>query len=126
MIWLLAMTLATAQPSAETPAETIVPGFLEASQLVVFCRADEPDGRTQRALCLGYVAGAVDEALARQARRPRPTICVPPELTPDAIADEVVALAGPPAHMRPMAAAGLVHATLEARYPCPVSAPAQR
>lgn len=115
MNWLLLLSLVTAVP----PPPPSVQGFVSTEGLTVLC---EPQDDAS-ALCLGYLVGALDQMLARQARRPaaRHTICLPKGLTAEAMRTSVMGrVARDPTH-RPQSAAEAIRQAVEAEYPCPAS-----
>lgn len=113
MTWLLILSLVTAVP----PPPPAVQGFMSAKDLTVLCTPQDDSS----ALCLGYLVGAVDQLLARQARRPaaRHTICLPKGVTAEAMRDTVMTrLARDPLN-RPEAAADAISQAVQAEYACP-------
>lgn len=119
MNWLLALSLATAIPSP--PAG--VPGYMNGGQLLAICMAQGADAEVGAMLCLGYVVGAVDQLLAREARRPahRRAVCLPQDATAEQVRDAILAqiIGHPKAQVH--AAAELIRLALEADFPCPPS-----
>ncbi|WP_293900232.1 Rap1a/Tai family immunity protein [Phenylobacterium sp.] len=111
---LIALTLVTALP----PAALSHPAFFDAARLQALCVADGPDAASAHALCLGYVAGAVDQLLTRQARRGRSTVCVPADLTPKAALQAVQRHARFASTAHGVGAADFVRFAMEQAYPC--------
>ncbi|TAJ71993.1 MAG: hypothetical protein EPO51_12835 [Phenylobacterium sp.] len=116
MLWLMALTVVTALP----PPVPTHPGFVDAAQLAAICSADGPEAEGPRALCLGYVTGAVDQLLARVPGRRPATVCPPADLTPKAAVDAVMRYARFAATGKGIGAADFVRFALERAYPCPV------
>ena len=115
MRWLMALTVVTALPP---PAPTH-PGFVDAAQLAAVCTADGPEAANQRALCLGYVTGSLDQLLARSSGRRPPTVCPPADLTPKAALDAVLRYVRYATTAKGVGAADFVRFSLERAYPCP-------
>lgn len=118
MGWLLVLTLATAIPAS--PPAPSVSGFMDGAQLNALCNARQPDAEASAPLCLGYIAGSVDQLLARQARRPtlQRTICLPKNLPVDELADVVAKHLRRFPQVRSFAASAVVRQALEVYYPC--------
>ena len=116
MRWLMALTIVTAL----APRPATHPGFVDAAQLNAVCHAEGPDAAAARALCLGYVTGAVDQILARTSSRRLPTVCLPADLTPKAALDAVLRYDRFAASAKGVGAADFVRFALERAYPCPV------
>lgn len=126
MIAALALGMAMA---ATRPAAAPVQGFLDLGALRTLCEADVAHDASAASLCLGYVIGAVDQLMARQARRPaqhlRRTICLPRETTAEALHAVVLNdLADQPGRSN-TPAAGFIRQALELSFPCD-AAPAHR
>ncbi len=117
MAWLLILSLVTAIP-APSPS---VQGFMSAGDLAVLC---EPRNEAS-ALCLGYLVGAMDQLLARQARRPaaRYTICLPKGVTAEAMRDVIMIRLTRDPKNRPEAAADAIRQAVQAEYGCPAVQP---
>ena len=94
-----------------------VPGFIDAPKLAEICAAEAPDGK---AICLGYVAGVVDQVVAYQARLPaeRRTICLPRDMTVNRAVDAVQASADWAKTSEGVGASGFVKFALERAFPC--------
>ncbi|CAN5548163.1 hypothetical protein BH10PSE5_BH10PSE5_02470 [soil metagenome] len=112
MAWLLILSLVTAIP-APSPS---VQGFMSAADLAVLC---EPQDEAS-ALCLGYLVGAMDQLLARQAGRSsaRRTICLPKGVTAEAMRDAIMTRLTRDPRNRPEAAADAVRQAAQAEYGC--------
>lgn len=121
MNWLLLLSLATAIP----PPPPGVQGFVSAEDLMVLCEPQDDSS----ALCLGYLVGALDQLLARQARRPvaRHTLCLPKGLTAEVMRASVMDRVARDPTRRPRSAAEAIRLAMEAEYPCRIfGAPAAR
>ncbi|MFZ3004890.1 MAG: Rap1a/Tai family immunity protein [Phenylobacterium sp.] len=115
MNWLLLLSLATAIPSPPPGVQ----GFVSAEDLMILCEPQDDSS----ALCLGYLVGALDQLLARQARRPaaRHTLCLPKGLTAEMMRDNVMDRVARDPRRRPQAAAEAIRQAVEAEYPCRAS-----
>ena len=116
MLAILMLTLVT----GAAPAPAMMPGFMDTARLVAMCKADGPNAKSGQAVCMGYVAGAVDQLLAQQSRRdgPRRTICVPPSVTvTDAVA-AVVKYSRFAQTARGIGASSFIRFAMEDTYPC--------
>ena len=114
--WLMALAIVTKLPP---PAPTHL-GFLDAARLQAVCSADGPNASEARALCLGYVTGALDQLLARAAGRRPATVCPPPGLTPQEAVEAVMRYDRYAVTARGVGAADFIRFALERAYPCPV------
>ncbi|WP_340647611.1 Rap1a/Tai family immunity protein [Phenylobacterium sp.] len=115
MNWFFLISLVTASPLSPSPQA--VQGFMTASDLTVLCTPQDESS----ALCLGYLVGAVDQLLARQARRSaaRHTICLPKGMTAETMRGAIMARLARDPRNRPHAAADAVRHAVEAEYACP-------
>ena len=79
MLAVLILSLGT----GAAPALSTMPGVIDAARLASLFNASGPDTKAGQSICIVYVAGAVDELMAQQARRgaPRRSIC-PPKAMP--------------------------------------------
>ena len=116
---LVAIALMAIPTSALPPPEPTHPGFFDAPRLQALCSAEGPDASSARAICLGYVTGAVDEMLARGARRRRAAVCPPDDLTPSAALAAVMRQSRYASTANGVGAADFVRFALERAYPCP-------
>ena len=99
------------------PGPASVPGFIDAPKLAEICAAEAPDGK---AICMGYVAGVLDQVISYQARLPRArrTICLPADMTVNRAVDAVQASADWAKTSEGVGASGFVKYALERAYPC--------
>ncbi|HEX5379851.1 MAG TPA: Rap1a/Tai family immunity protein [Phenylobacterium sp.] len=118
LVFVLALAVAPAPPPG--PAMS---GFLDAQQLRNLCLADQIDPSTRRALCLGYIAGAVDQLLVRAASRPttRREFCVPRGATVEEVGTVILHRLSRPQDLTGISAASAIRSALHAEYPCPPS-----
>ena len=118
MPWRLILSLTTVAPLA--PAPGMVPGFVDGAHLHELCRDKGPDAKGGDAICVGYVVGAVDQILARQARRPPAgrTVCLPSGITADQLAATVDSYLEADPSLRRQAAAAVVLKALDLSFPC--------
>jgi hypothetical protein len=115
--WILAALLAGEETGKAPPAML---GFVDAAELSQFCAAAGPLDRDPRLVCLSYVTGAVDQILAQQALGDPAyrTICLPGDVTADAVMREVTAYAGWSREAKGVSAANFVRFAMERAYPC--------
>jgi len=118
MHWLLLLSLVVGEPA---PPD-LLPGFLDAAKLMTFCQAEGPDARAGRALCMGYVVGAVDQLVAQQARREegRRTICAPRNMTANDAVNAVIKYSRFAVTANGVGASSFVRFAMEETYRCPV------
>lgn len=112
---LLALTLGLTTPS---PPE--LRGFLDAAQLEAYCLAPagEPDGRL--GLCLGYIAGSVDQLLMVPPPLGVDALCTPPRLTVEQLRLDFLAHLKAHPRQRETAAALVVKQAAWTAYPCEI------
>jgi hypothetical protein len=118
MLAVLILSLVT----GSTPPPAMMPGFMDTSKLVAMCKADGPDAQAGQAICMGYVAGALDQLLAQQSRRegPRRTICVPNSMTVNDAVTAVVKYSRFAVTARGIGASSFIKFAMEDTYPCQV------
>jgi len=106
--------------TAPLPPPVPMSGFMNAERLIAHCRpaADAEVGMAE--VCLGYIAGSVDQVLHRQAQLPanKRTICLAPDATIGEVQDAVVANLEMFADEPNAAAAAIVERSLSAAFPC--------
>lgn len=102
------------------PAASGAPGFIDSATLVSACTADGPEGPAKTAICLGYIAGAMDQLMRAQAALgpEERTICPPRGLTINRARQAVVRRAGSAAAAPPLGAAAFVTLAFEDAFPC--------
>ena len=112
---LLALTLGLTAPS---PSE--LRGFIDAGQLETYCQASagEEDGRL--GLCLGYIAGSVDQLLVTPPLGVG-GLCPPPNLTVEQVRLHFLAHLKAHPRQRETAAALVVRQAASAAYRCEMS-----
>ena len=115
--WLIALAIVTGLPSKTAS----LPGFFDAPKLLALCTASGPDADAAKAVCLGYVMGAADQLLMRQARR-RPSVCPPGDLTASAALSAVMRHERYAYSAKGIGAADFVRVALEQAWPCAVEA----
>ncbi len=124
MHWLVLIT-AVAGLASPPPA---IHGFMDSAALMATCKPDPQDAASQAkaAVCLGYIAGAMDALMLDQADRDPDarTICPPSTFTVNAARDAVVRRAGWAVSARPVGAAGFIQAAFEDAFPCGHAGPA--
>ncbi len=114
-------TLALALTLGATPAPPRMVGFLDAAQLVQLCQAEGAEQATNRALCLGYVAGVADQIMMRGGQRLAPSVCLSQDLDVDKLGDAVLRRLSHRRDLSGVAAAAAVRGALQAEFPCPAS-----
>lgn len=95
-------------------------GFVDVPKLTKLCSGDSAETPADRGICLGYVAGAVDQLMAQQAVLPAPvrTVCLPEGATLDDAVVVVRLYAARAGEAPGVGAAGLVKLAMEGAYPC--------
>jgi len=108
-----------------SPQPPLMYNFFDAPDLLGHCGARDDKAHVRQALCLGYVAGALDQLMMEQAMLDpqERTICPPPGLTLDAAVSHILDHASWAARERDLGASGLVRFALEQSYPCRRSVP---
>lgn len=118
MTWL---ALLASSVLAGAPVD-MVPGFMEGGVLASVCRSDPEaiDADMRSALCLGYIVGVADQILLLEAAAPAPlrSICPPPDVLPEDLRDDVLAVLERNPIAQTAAAASVVSLALAQRYPC--------
>ena len=113
-------TVALAITLGATPAPPRMVGFLDAAHLVELCQAEGAEQATNRALCLGYVAGVADQIMTRGGPRLGPRVCLSKDLNVDKLGDAVLRRLSHRRDLSGVAAAAAVRGALQADFPCPV------
>lgn len=114
------LSLILAATLAASPQPPVMFNFFDAPDLLGHCAARDDKAGLRQSLCLGYVAGALDQLLLEQAMLdPRDrTICPPGGLTLQAAVADILDHASWAARERDLGASGLVRFALEQSYPC--------
>jgi hypothetical protein len=113
---LVLMSLTTAPPPPPPPLS----GFMNSERLIEHCRPGVDAEAGMADVCMGYIAGAVDQLLARQGQLApnKRTICLPPTTTigevQRAVAASLEMFEGEPN----AAAAVIVERSVTAAFPC--------
>lgn len=114
---LIILSLITAAPAAPPSAFS---GFMNLERLMAHC-APAPNAETGMAdVCMGYVAGAVDQLLSRQSALPptKRTVCLPPNVTIGDLQRAVIAQLETTEDEPDTAAAWIVERAVVAAYSC--------
>jgi hypothetical protein len=113
---LIMLSLITVTPPPPPPMS----GFMNAERLVEHCRPGDSADVGMADVCLGYIAGSVDQLLAAQAQLPsnKRTICVAPSTTIGQIQRAVIADLDMFIDQPNVAAAVLVERSMTAAFPC--------
>ena len=103
---------------AQDPAANVA--FFDAAHLVDTCLAKGDVRAAKQSVCLGYVAGAIDQLMMQQAQRESgdPTICPPPGMSLNGVVHAILERSNSAAAGRGRSAAALVKVAMEAAYPC--------
>jgi hypothetical protein len=120
-VWIAGLALAALGTAAAAPApRPAMLGFVDAAALSGFCTATGEKAGEGRMVCLSYITGAVDQLLADQAMRAPDdrTICVPGDVTAEAVMKSVATHATWSKSAKGVSAAGFVKFAMEAAYPC--------
>lgn len=115
---MIAFVLAAAL--AASPQPPLLYNFFDAADLLGHCAARDDKAEVRQSLCMGYVAGALDQLLMQQATlNPEDrSICPPPGLTLQGAVIHILDHASWAARERDLGASGLVRFALEQSYPC--------
>ncbi|HEY2358718.1 MAG TPA: Rap1a/Tai family immunity protein [Phenylobacterium sp.] len=115
MHWLVILSLIT----GTTPPPATLPGFIDAAKLIELCGA-ELDAGPGRAICVGYVVGAVDQLMAQQSQleEARRTICPPSGMTVEDAVSAVVKYGRFGSTATNIGASGFVRFAMEETFPC--------
>ena len=116
--WAVAAALLAAAPAEKPPPEML--GFVDAAELSEFCAASLPAAIDARMVCLSYITGAVDQILAQQALDDPAfrAICLPRDITAEAVMQEVNVHAGWAKTAKGVSGANFVRYAMERAYPC--------
>ena len=119
------MSLIFAAALAASPPSPAMYNFFDAADLLGHCAARDDKAQVRHALCFGYVAGALDQLMARQSLldAEERTVCPPAGLTLQGAVVEILDHASWAARSRGLGASGLVQFALEESYPCRHSRP---
>ena len=114
------LSLIFAAALAASPQPPLMYNFFDAADLLGHCAARDDKAQVRQSLCLGYVAGALDQLLMQQAKLDPEarTICPPAELTLQGAVAHILDHASWAARERGLGASGLVQFALEQSYPC--------
>lgn len=114
------ISLLLAAALAASPQPPVMYNFFDATDLLGHCAARDDKAALRNALCMGYVAGAMDQLLMQQAALDSQdrTICPPTTLTLQGVVGHVLDHASWAARERGLGASGLVRFALEQSYPC--------
>lgn len=95
-------------------------GYVDVPKLGKFCAETAADAPNDKGICLGYVAGAVDQLMAQQAVLPTPlrTVCVPEGATIDDAVGVVRKYSAWASTVPGVGAAGFIKIVMERAYPC--------
>jgi hypothetical protein len=111
--------LSAAPPQGAVPSE----GFVNAERLQMHCNADEDDPDGLRGICLGYLAGSVDQLIgqADTSREATPLFCPANDLSLEQVRTVFLDyLEGRPEHAD-YTAASVIEIAMVSAYPCPQS-----
>lgn len=114
------LSLILAATLAASPQPPTMYNFFDAADLLGHCAARDSEAAPRQSLCLGYVAGALDQLLLQQSLLdPQArTICPPTELTLQSAVAHILDHASWAARERGLGASGLVRFALEQSFPC--------
>jgi hypothetical protein len=114
------LSLILAAALAASPQPPVMYNFFDAADLLGHCAARDDNAPVRQSLCLGYVAGALDQILLQQAMLdPQDrTICPPAGLTLQGAVAHILDHASWAARERELGASGLVRFAFEQSYPC--------
>lgn len=113
---LIALSLVTAPP---TPGPPLV-GFMNAQRLIDHCMPTADAEVGMEDVCLGYIAGSVDQVLSHQSELPinRRTVCLPAGTTIGQIQHAVLTRLEGYVDQPNLAGATIVERTMSSAYPC--------
>lgn len=115
---LLALIIATAPSMLPSGSR----GYLDGGQLEHLCMSPGSDDNGALGLCLGYLAGSMDQLLAGASSAPTRalSVCPPSEVTVEQLRLLVVAHLRVHPRDRASAAASVVEKVVAGAYPCPL------
>ncbi|HET9159905.1 MAG TPA: Rap1a/Tai family immunity protein [Caulobacteraceae bacterium] len=113
---MVVLSLITAPP-APTPA---VSGFMNSERLIDHCRPNAAADASMADVCIGYIAGSVDQVLSRQAELPpnKRRVCLAPTTTLGEVQRAVLANLEDYEDQPNAAAAVIIERSLMAAFPC--------
>jgi len=117
-MWGLALAVVLGSTALETPPMV---GFFDSVTLAETCRATGETAAHKQSVCLGYIAGAIDQLMMAQGLRDgdSPTVCPPTGVTLNTAVQAVMARTGwAAAAGKGLSAAGFVKYALEDAFPC--------
>jgi len=114
------LSLIFAAAVAASPQPPVMYNFFDAADLLGHCAARDDKRDQRQALCMGYVAGALDQLLLDQAMLdPQArTICPPQGLSLQGAVSHILEHATWAAREQGLGASGLVRFAFEQSYPC--------
>ena len=114
------LSLILAATLAASPQPPLMFNFFDAADLLGHCAARDARREVRQALCMGYVAGAVDQLMLDEALREarERTICPPQDLTVQVAVSRILEHATWAAREPGLGAAGLVRFAFKQSYPC--------
>ena len=117
-MWGLALVMVLRSTALETPPMV---GFFDSVTLAETCRATGEAATPKQSVCLGYIAGAIDQLMMSQGLRDSDsrTICPPSGVTLNTAVQAVLTRTGwAAAAGKGLSAAGFVKYALEDAFPC--------
>lgn len=115
-MWGLALAVMLQGVSLEAPPMV---GFFDSVTLAETCRATGDTAATKQSVCLGYLAGAIDQLMMSQSLADSRTICPPSGTTLDGAVRAVLQRSSwAAATAKGLSAAGFVKFALEDAFPC--------
>jgi Rap1a immunity proteins len=117
-MWALAIAVALRSVSFDAPPMV---GLFDSVTLAETCRASGQTSGSKQSVCLGYIAGAIDQLMMSQALKDSDsrTICPPAGMTLDTATQAVLDRTGWAASTgKGLSAAGFVKFAMEDAFPC--------
>jgi hypothetical protein len=114
------MKILLAMALAAMPATVPVTGFMTAARLEQHCLATPGDPGGLSDVCIGYLAGSIDQILVRMAPMglTGQPICLPSNLTIGEVRSTFLAYLQSHSEARPLAAADVMEEAVTVAYPC--------
>lgn len=117
---LAASLLAFSLTAPATPRQDPITGFMSVQRLAEHCDPTENSESGMADICTGYIAGAIDQIIAKQSQSPpsKRHVCLPDTLTIDDLRVILVAHLHDIPDEADMAASRVLERIASAQFPC--------